>query len=152
MLKYPVTIGHDWSESLKRREKVTNGRVLVVSNALFMRLMLRHTLETLNLHVTVASNTKQAAERLLETAPDIVFVDIVDESDADIELFHLARNRNTSCVIIGLIPAEHEKPEIIVELVQAGMNGYVRGPISVERVKAQVETSMQKSVHQDNAR
>lgn len=124
---------------------MSNGNVLVASNSLFMRVMLWQILGTLDIDVTVAKNIKEVANQLAKKAPDIVLVDLSDEIVGNAEVPQLAKNSDPLCPVIALIPAQHDKPEVIVAMVRAGIDGYIRTPISAEQVKARIEQALRKS-------
>ncbi len=123
--------------------------VLVGSSSLFMRTMLRQILESINIRVVVVKDGKELVDSQTKVKPDVTLLDLPIESPIagmdPIEIIRLVKYHNPSTVVIALVPEQMDKPDVIVEAVEAGMQGYTKKPILVEELKARIRRTLEES-------
>lgn len=110
-----------------------------------MRIMLETALKKLGFVVVgTAKDGMTAVDSYRELKPDIVLVDVsLPEADG-IEVTRIISNENPSAVVIMLISESAENSHMIVDAVKAGASGYMRKPISVEKIESSIQNATMK--------
>lgn len=120
-------------------------RILIAAESTFMRIMLETALKKLGFVVVgTAKDGMTAVDSYRELKPDIVLVDVsLPEADG-IEVTRIISNENPSAVVIMLISESAENSHMIVDAVKAGASGYMRKPISVEKIESSIQNATMK--------
>ncbi|MBT3241229.1 MAG: response regulator transcription factor [Chloroflexi bacterium] len=118
-------------------EQNTNRRILVVDDEERMVRFIRLNLEHDGFEVVEAYNGQQAMDRLRETLPDLVLLDVMMPDIDGFEVLRLIRENNDVPVI--MLTAKNEEDDRVQGL-ELGADDYVSKPFSprelVSRVKA----------------
>ena len=118
-------------------EQNTNRRILVVEDEERMVRFIRLNLEHDGFEVVEAYNGQQAMDRLRETLPDLVLLDVMMPDIDGFEVLRLIRENNDVPVI--MLTAKNEEDDRVQGL-ELGADDYVSKPFSprelVSRVKA----------------
>lgn len=119
------------------------GRILIVDDALIMRLMLKKTLATYGYEVVgEAANGKEAVQMYKKLKPDLVTMDIVmPEMDGIQALKHiLAFDSKAKVIIISVI----DQRKSLIEAIKAGASDFIIKPYETDRVISAVEDCLAK--------
>ncbi len=118
-------------------DKISNRRVLVVDDEERMVRFIRLNLEHDGFEVVEAFNGQQAMDKIRETLPDLVLLDVMMPDIDGFEVLRLIRENNDVPVI--MLTAKNEEDDRVQGL-ELGADDYVSKPFSprelVSRVKA----------------
>ena len=113
-------------------------RILVVDDAMFMRVMVSQIIETLGHEIVgEAKNGREALEKYQELTPDLVIMDITMPEVDGIEGVRLIRKEYPDARII--ICSAMGQQEMVVKAIQAGAKDFIVKPFQPDRVKDAIE-------------
>jgi two-component system chemotaxis response regulator CheY len=116
-----------------------NLRVLVVDDQPSMRGLIRSYLRKLGFENIDEAESGMQAAKLLGTKPfNLVVSDINMESGSGIELLKTMRAHPVLKRVPVIMVTGNSDKETVTSVVQAGVNGYVVKPVSLEALKARV--------------
>ena len=111
--------------------ETTGKRVLIVDDANLVRRFFREGLEAAGFEVDEAFNGVEALEKLLDTAFDLVIVDVnMPQMDGFTFLKALRRQTSPVCSIPALMISTESKEHDMSEARAAGANFYLVKPVS----------------------
>lgn len=114
---------------------MSNLRVLVVDDAIFMRTMIKYTLSAQGIHVVgEAANGVEAVERFCQLQPDVTTMDIVMPHKSGIEATREIRRMQPQACIIMCSALGQEK--LLVEAIKAGAADFIVKPFKPEQMRA----------------
>lgn len=120
-------------------------KVLVADGSTFMRIMLQNTLETLGFDVCcTAKDARECLDRSVETKPDIVLVDMALNGLDYASLVSTISQENPAAIVIMMVPEGLDDPDVIVAAVRAGVKGYIKKPLSAEKLRARLQNILRK--------
>lgn len=116
-------------------------RILVVDDAMFMRVMVSQIIETSG-HKIVgeASNGQEALDKYRELTPDLVIMDITMPDVDGIEGVKLIRNEFPDARII--MCSAMGQQAMVVGAIQAGAKDFIVKPFQPDRVKSAIEKAL----------
>jgi two-component system, chemotaxis family, chemotaxis protein CheY len=107
-------------------------KILVVDDAVSMRLLCIKVLKENKFEVLEAENGLAAVEKYKKEKPDIVFMDIIMPEMDGISAVKKIKEIDDSAVIV-MLSAIGQQP-IVMEALKAGAKDYIEKPFSAERV------------------
>ncbi len=112
-------------------------RIMIVDNSLFMRIMISNVLQRLEFETAAtAKDGREALDKYFELKPDIILMDLVVAELDDFAVVRAILNQDSSAMIILMIPECLDEPDVIVDAVRAGVNGYIKEPVSPDKLEA----------------
>ncbi len=112
-------------------------RIMIVDNSLFMRIMISNVLQRLEFETAAtAKDGREALDKYFELKPDIILMDLVVAELDDFAVVRAILNQDSSAMIILMIPECLDEPDVIVDAVRAGINGYIKEPVSPDKLEA----------------
>ena len=112
-------------------------RIMIVDNSLFMRIMISNVLQRLEFETAAtAKDGREALDKYFELKPDIILMDLVVAELDDFAIVRAILNQDSSAMIILMIPECLDEPDVIVDAVRAGVNGYIKEPVSPDKLEA----------------
>lgn len=119
-----------------------NFGVLIADGSTFIRIVLTTALESISFKVVgTAKDGKEAVDKYIALKPNIVLVDVELDGIDGIEVTRRLVNKDPSVVVIMLISDATDIPDIIVDAVRAGAKGYIKKPISAERIAEYIKSA-----------
>ncbi len=112
---------------------MNNKKILIVDDAMLMRLMLRDIFEGNGYQVVgEAEDADQALELYKETHPDLVTMDITLTTSSGIEAISkiLSYDSNARIIVISAL----EQRKVIMEALRLGARDFIIKPFEEERV------------------
>ncbi len=112
---------------------MNNKKILIVDDAMLMRLMLRDIFEGNGYEVAgEAEDADQALELYKETHPDLVTMDITLTTSSGIEAISkiLSYDSNARIIVISAL----EQRKVIMEALRLGARDFIIKPFEEERV------------------
>ncbi|MEJ5186785.1 MAG: response regulator [Candidatus Geothermincolales bacterium] len=128
---------------MKKQEKAerTAPTVMIVDDALFMRMMIRDILSKDGFEVVAeAQNGLEAVEKYKETRPDIVTMDIVMPEMDGIEAVRQIMKIDPNARIL-MCSAMGQQP-LVVEALEAGAKDFIIKPFQPSKVIEAVEKAL----------
>lgn len=128
---------------MKKQEKAerTAPTVMIVDDALFMRMMIRDILSKDGFEVVAeAENGLEAVEKYKETRPDIVTMDIVMPEMDGIEAVRQIMKIDPNARIL-MCSAMGQQP-LVVEALEAGAKDFIIKPFQPSKVIEAVEKAL----------
>ena len=108
-------------------------RILIVDDAVFMRVMLRPILESNGFEIAgEACNGREAVELYEELKPDVVTMDMVMPEMGGMEALQIIRGRNPNAKIV--IVSAVDQRENLLEAIRSGATEYIVKPFNEPRV------------------
>lgn len=109
-------------------------KVIIADDAKFMRAMLRDILEDLGFDVVAeAPDGRQAVQRYLELAPDLIMLDISMPEMSGLEACRTILQHDPSARVI-MVSALGQRDEVLAS-IRSGAEDFVIKPFDVERVE-----------------
>ncbi len=118
-------------------------RIMIVDNSLFMRIMISNVLQRLEFEIAAtAKDGREALDKYFELKPDIILMDLVVAELDDFAVVRATLNQDSSAMIILMIPECLDEPDVIVDAVRAGVNGYIKEPVSPDKLEALLKKTL----------
>ncbi|GGE65457.1 response regulator [Priestia taiwanensis] len=109
------------------------GKILIVDDAAFMRMMIKDILVKNGFEVCgEAENGQQAIEKFKETQPDLVTMDITMPEMDGIQALKEIRKTNPNAKII--MCSAMGQQAMVIEAIQAGAKDFIVKPFQADRV------------------
>ena len=126
-------------------------KILVVDDQSINVRMLEHKLENIGMEVYTASNGKECLQKVKETHPDIILLDIMmPEMDGIETCKHLKADPKTESIPIIFITVKSNK-ESKLEGLEIGAYDYITKPIDLDETIARIHTQLRiQSTHNEN--
>lgn len=113
-------------------------KVLIVDDAVFMRMKLKDILEKNGYEVVgEAQNGKEAYEKYQATAPDLVTMDITMPEVAGLEALKMIRSSDPSAKVI--MCSAMGQQGMVMDAIRAGAMDFIVKPFDTDRVIASID-------------
>lgn len=123
--------------------------ILVVEDESAIRDMLGYTLERAGFRVIEAGDTREAADRLAESRPDLILLDWMLPGISGVEFAkRLRRDEPTRDLPIIMLTARGEE-ESKLRGFEVGIDDYVTKPFSTQELVARIRALLRRSVGQE---
>jgi two-component system KDP operon response regulator KdpE len=123
--------------------------ILVIDDEPHIRRLLRVTLERAGYCVVEAGGARSALDRLVESAPDIVLLDLGLPDRDGMELIQLIRQRSKAAVIVV---SAREATEEKVAALDLGAIDYVTKPFDTEELLARIRAALRSRLTAEGGR
>jgi len=117
----------NWRAQKKQRKDRTKPLIMLVDDDVMMRTLIQHALKQ-KYAIIVAKNGRQAMEKHLQDAPDIVFLDIGLPDCDGLELLNYIQQYDNECQIIMFSADSYLKTRI--KALSGGASGFVPKPFN----------------------
>lgn len=119
-------------------------KVMIVDDAVFMRISIKNMLEDYDYEIIEAENGKIAIEKYKEFKPDIVTLDITMPVMTGIDaLKEIIKIDNEAKVIMVSSLGQENK---VMDAMSSGAKDFVLKPLKEDKVKAAIERVLKKSI------
>lgn len=117
------------------------GRVMIVDDAAFMRMMLKDVLTKNGFEVVgEAENGQKAVEKYRELTPDLVIMDITMPEIDGIQAVKLIRAESPNAKVI--MCSAMGQQAMVIEAIQAGAKDFIVKPFQADRVVEAVKKAL----------
>ena len=127
------------------QEVISSGKnlnVLIVDDSKVIRSAIREILELGNIHVTEASNGKDALELVYNNVPDLVLLDVVMPGMDGISVLKTLRKSYTKMQLPVILVTSLGSSSEIVQALDFGASDYVTKPIDFDVLWARVSNQL----------
>lgn len=117
------------------------GRVMIVDDAAFMRMMLKDVLTKNGFEVVgEAENGQKAVEKYRELTPDLVIMDITMPEIDGIQAVKLIKAESPNAKVI--MCSAMGQQAMVIEAIQAGAKDFIVKPFQADRVVEAVKKAL----------
>jgi len=119
--------------------------VLIADGSSSMRRMLTDVLKSLGLEVVaVANNAHEAVEICLESKYDIILIDLAIADTDGYAVIRSILDSNPSAAVVLMVPEHLSHPDVLVEVVRAGVRGYIKRSVSPEEFNERIGKALRR--------
>ncbi|MDE8653836.1 response regulator [Novosphingobium album (ex Liu et al. 2023)] len=126
----------------------TLARVLIVDDEPHIRRLLKTTLARASYDIVEAETAREALERLSETKPDVVLLDLGLPDRDGLELVPIIKKQTTATL---LVVSARDATDQKVAALDLGADDYVTKPFDSEELLARVRTALRHRMHVQGA-
>lgn len=126
----------------------TLARVLVVDDEPHIRRLLKTTLARASYDIVEAETAREALDRLTETKPDVVLLDLGLPDRDGLELVPIIKKQTTATL---LVVSARDATDQKVAALDLGADDYVTKPFDSEELLARVRTALRHRMHVQGA-